>query len=329
MYAKSSIHWFAIALHLSTFSIASAQIDADSLREVKRRATETFLDPTRPTAERLDAATRLGYPESETFVRLLQVGTDASEPAEIRLVALKRYRYDDQYFDAVLTIIANPSESELLAAGLIQDITRRTTFRQPAELRQRLQGALRDRLSDPRDAVRLWAYRALVASHDQMAVSQLVESLRSGVNVPIPLPDAIDLLDIDGPAKHIVTLRPYLDHPDPAVQAQAVRVLAVDPQSRPAIASLASDIETRIEVRINALRALSREDRGFVDYAVSLMDDSTEVPVVRYEAMKAAMGRLNYQQDSAAAQINFARAVDHYARHPAGAHRIQAVGLRG
>src|SRR5688500_5588175 len=86
--------WFAVALHVGVASIASAQIDTAALRDVKRRATETFLDSTRPTRERLQAATRLGYPEPSTFARLLQVGTNRREPDTIRLVALKRSRYD-------------------------------------------------------------------------------------------------------------------------------------------------------------------------------------------------------------------------------------------
>lgn len=312
MHTKSSICWLAVALLSGAFSIANAQ-SIDSLRTVKRLATETFLDSSKPTTDRLEAATKLRYPEAETFPELLRVGTDTTDDDSVRLVALKRCRYDDKYIDAVLTIIANLTESELLAAGLIEDITRRTTFRQPAALRQRLQGALRDRLSDPRDAVRLWAYRALVASHDQMAIDKLVESLRSGVGIPVPLPEAIDLLDIDGSAKHIVTLRPYLDNPDPAVRAQAARALAVDPESRPAIVNLASNIETPEAVRIKALRALSREDERFVDYAVKLMGNSKEVPDIRYEAMKAAMGRLNYHGEPNTTQINFALAVERLA----------------
>lgn len=313
---RSLVRWFAVALHVGIVSIAGAQTDTAALRETKRRATETFFDSTRPTAERLEAATRLGYPDSATFARLLQVGTNAGEPDRIRLVALKRARYDERYFAAVLAIIANPQESEVLAGGLVQDISRRTTFRQPAELRQRLQSALRDRLSDPRDAVRLWAYRSLVASHDEVAISRLVESLRSGVNMPIPLPDAIDLLDLDGPTKHIVTLRPYLRHADPHVQAQAARALAVDPESRPAIVNLTSNRQTANVVRINALRALSREDTAFVGYAVRLMSDSSEVPDIRYAAMKAAIGRLNYQREPAATQISFAQAVVRLASQP-------------
>ncbi len=313
MYAKTSIRWFAVVLLSGVFSIASAQTNPDSLREVKRRATETFLDSSKPTAERLQAATKLGYPEAETFPELLRVGTDPNDDARVRLIALKRYSYDDKYIDAVLAIISNPSEDETLAAGLIDDITRRTTFRQPAEIRQRLQSALRERLDDSRAAVRLAAYRASVSSHDAVAIDKLVESLRSGSNFPVPLHDAIELLDVDGSTKHIITLRPYLGNPDSTVQAQAARALAVDPESRQAIVGLALDIKTPKVVRINALRALSREDKQFMNYAVELMGNPREVADIRYEVMKAAMGRLNYNSEPADIQISFARAVERLA----------------
>jgi hypothetical protein len=304
---------FALLMGTCGIGIASTQTnvpDPAAYAEAKRLATETFLDAGNPTEERLQAARKLGYPEAETFVELLRVGTDPNDDPQVRLEALKRYRYDDRYINAVLTIIADTSENEDLAAGLIEDISRRTTFRQPAQIRQELQDALRRRLDDPRDAVRLAAYRVLVSMEDAMAVSQLVEALRAGGDVPIRLPDALELLDVDGPAKHIVTLRPYLEHPDPAVQAQAARALAVDPQSRAEIVSLAVSSETPTLVRTNALHALAREDEDFLDYAIGLMTDRQEEPDIRQAAMKASMSRLNYQGVSAETQIAFAQAIE-------------------
>jgi len=283
--------------------------DPEAYREEKRRATETFLDSTRPKAARLAAAKKLRYPEPETFERLLLVGKDRSEDDEIRLAALERYLYDEKYLDTVLGILADPDDGgELLDAGLIDNISRRTTFRQPTEVRQRLQSALRERLGDARPAVRLAAYRALAASHDPAAISRLVEGLRSGAP-PIPAADAIELLDVDGSAKHIVTLRPYLDDGDPAVRGQAARALALDPESRQRIVGLATDRETPVEVRAHALRALAREDEGFLQYATTLMLDGRERADIRYLAMKAAVGRMNYHELPAKTQIAFAQAV--------------------
>lgn len=312
MSINSIARWSTVALLLSMTGIANGQTvldDPDAYRTAKIRATEIFLDSSQPKAERLEAAARLGYPEDETFVELLRVGTDPAEDDEIRLVALKRYRYDDKYLDAVYAIISNPDEGEMLAAGLIEDVSRRTTFRQPAEIRQRMQSELRDRLDDDRDAVRLAAYRALVPAHDATAIDNLVQGLRGTIPLRIPTADAIELLDIDGSTKHIVTLRPFLESPDPAVQAQAAHALGVDPASRDAIVRLAQDTDAAMGVRINALRSLSREDEQFMSYAVRLMSNRNESADIRYSAMKQSMGRLNYQKVNAKSQISFARAI--------------------
>ena len=309
MYIKISAPYLVVILLSTVFNVACAQPDTSSLIAAKRQATTTFLDSKQPKRARLQAAKNLGYPDDKTFTELARIGTDASEDAEIRLLALQLHKYDDNYFDAVLSIISDSTGNENLATGLIKDISQRTTFRLPAEYNQRLQTALRSRLDDDRISTKVQAYRTLVASHDVVAVDKLVEGLRNE-NPPIPLPVAIELLDVDGSQKHIETLRPYLGHSDTAVQAQAARALAVDPTSQADIAGLASSGETDLQVRVNALRALSREDEGFMEYAIKLMDNRDEHPDIRYAAMKNAMGRLNYQGEPAATQINFAISVE-------------------
>jgi hypothetical protein len=302
----------AIGLLLIAHPTAHTQLtdaEVNELRAKKARATETFLDAGQPLSARLEAAEGLGYPDEQTFDALRQLGKDRSENDAIRLVALKRYRYDRQYIDRVLAIVADTTEGAELAAGLIEDISRRTTFRQPPEIRQELQRALRERLSDSRDAVRLAAYRALVSMHDALAIERLVQSLRDGGPVPIPLADAIELLDVDGPNKHLVTVRPFLDNPDPSVKAQAARILASDPDSRQEVVDLATESSTARAVRLHALRALSREDERYLSYALRLITDRTEDADVRYAAMEGGMIRLNYHNEPAESQIRFATAV--------------------
>jgi cobalamin biosynthesis Mg chelatase CobN len=314
-----SLRIVVIGLLLITHMAIHAQpTDAEisTLQAAKLQATATFLDSAQPLAARLKAADGLGYPTAETFNELLRVGQDRTDEDVIRLVALKRYRYDQDYIDTVLNIIADATESDEFAAGLIEDISRRTTFRQPAEIRQRLQSALRERLTDSRDAVRLAAYRALVSSHDALAIDQLVESLRSGGPVPIPLADAIELLDVDGPNKHLVTVRPFLENPDSSVQAQAARVLAVDSDSRQDVVDLAFQSTTPREVRLNALRALSREDEQYMTYALRLMANRSEDADVRYAAMRGGMVRLNYHNEPADSQVRFAIGVQSLSGQP-------------
>ena len=68
-------------------------------------------------------------------------------------------------------------------SGLVEDLSQRTTFRMPADIKQRIVAALRKLLLDPRDPVRLSAYRVLGASHDSVAIDLLVEGLAPGAGL--------------------------------------------------------------------------------------------------------------------------------------------------
>jgi hypothetical protein len=249
---------------------------------------------------------------------LLAIGTDLKEDDAIRLEAFQLHPYDDNYLGAVLKVLGDPNDgNEELDASLIENLSQRTTFKLPPKDAQRIQGVLRELLGDKRDKVRLYAYRSLVWNHDSVAINLLTESLRRGENVPIPLPDAIELLDDDGSVNYIGTLRPYLNHADPRVQAWAARALAVDPESRPKIIELANSPKTPEEVRLHALRALAREDDQFASYAIRLVENAREQPKIRYAAMENLVGRMNYHKVNAEDQIRFARAVEKVAAEEA------------
>lgn len=288
----------------------SAEVNAGKA-EARRAAISTLLDRSRSAEERLAAVKSIGYPDAKTFAALLTIGADRSESDAIRLAALRKHRFDDKYIDLVLKIITGPKDGGAeLDANLVEDLNRRTTFTLPAKLKQRIIAAWKKLLDDPRDSVRLSAYRVLVYNHDPIAVNRLSESLRRKKNVPIPLHEAIELLDVDGSINHIVALRPYLTHDDPRVQGWAARALVVDPQSRPQIVKLANSSGTPEEVRLHALAALAREDERFASYAIPLIENVEEDGDVRYGAMHAFAGRMNYGKVAAADQVRFAQAVE-------------------
>lgn len=288
-------------------------------RAQKEAATRTFLDPQAPKEARLAAAANLGYPEDETFAAMLRIGADRTADDDIRRQALLQHRFDEEYLDVVLSILEDPGNGGAeLVADLVEDISRRTTFRLPAPLEQRIRTVLRNLLDAPDERVRRAAYRSLIAGHDTVGVNRLVDALDAGEEeVPIPLAEAIALLDLNGSIYHIRTLQPYLDHPDPAVQARAARALAVDPSSQPRIVDLASSRATPEEVRLHALRALAREDEGFAAYAIDLVADREESPAIRYQAMKTLTGRMNYRTVDEGEQIRFAQTVEALAAEPA------------
>jgi HEAT repeat protein len=287
-------------------------IDNARKLELQQRATAIFLERGRPETERLEAAKAVGWPDAKTFPRLLAAGTDRGESDAIRLQALLAHRrFNRQWLEAVLKILDDPSDGgALLDAGLIEELNRRASFRLPAEVRQRILTTWRKLLKDPRDRVRLAAFRVLAANHDPQAVNQLDESLRRGRDLPTPARDAIVLLDVNGAMNHITALRPYLSHSDPAVQAKAARALALDPDSRPRIVELATNPRTPEPVRLQALRGLAREDETYASYVLPLLENRQEDPDVRRAAMRHFAGRMNYQEVSPRDQIRFAEAVE-------------------
>jgi hypothetical protein len=302
------------------------QPGVDAQRQEKQRATATFLDRSQPVAARLAAIDRMGYPDAKTQAALLDIGRDVTQNSAIRAAALRRHKFDEPYFDAILKILEDPADGdENLDTGLILDLGRRITFRSPPAAQQRFQAALRGLLDDTRPRVRLQAYRVLVASHDTVAINRLSESLRTRTNVPVPLSEAINLLNEDGPVNHIGVIRPYLDHDAAAVRAQAARALSVDPQSRPRIVAMAQDVRSPLEVRLLALRALAREDDGFPEYAIAIVGNARENPRVREAAMQAMVGRMNYKTVDPALQVRFATAVRAIASEPRADKALQTA----
>jgi hypothetical protein len=304
----------AIAAGLSFIELLQAQTNpADDAQkiETKRAATATFLDRNRSEQERLAAVKSLGYPDAKTSSALLAIGADRTESDAIRWEALRKHRFDDNYIELVLKIFTDQDDGGAeFESNLVEDLNRRITFTLPAELTQRILAAWRKLLDDPRDGVRLSAYRVLVYNHDPSAINRLSESLRKQADVPIPLHEAIELLDVDGSINHIVALRPYLTHGDPRVQGWAARALAVDPESRPKVVELANNPKAPKEVRLHALRALAREDERFASYAIPLVGNSAEDSGVRHAAMHDFVGRMNYGKVDPKDQILFARTVE-------------------
>ena len=118
---------------------------------VKRAATATFLDRKQPQEIRLAAVKNMGYPDDATLPALLRVATDTKESDAIRLAAFTLLHVTEQYLDAALKVLNEPDNGGAdLHAGLIQDISRRVTFRLPDETQQRIIRAFRKNLTDKR-----------------------------------------------------------------------------------------------------------------------------------------------------------------------------------
>ena len=169
---------------------------------------------------------------------------------------------------------------------------------------------LRSLLEDPRSEVRLEAFRTLASDDDSVAIKKISDALENRDTATIRAADAIELLDVAGSVNHVVVLRPYLVDPDPDVQARAVHALAVDPESRDQIVALVRSSDTKREVRVVGLQALSRADADFSRYATSMLSDRRVDEAVRATALRTLIGHLNYQQVGAEEQVRAAEAVE-------------------
>lgn len=298
--------------------------DAEAYRNAKQVATSTFFDASASKEVRLKAAEGLGYPDKATFVRLLKLGANTAQDDAIRWEALRRHPWTPEWVMVVLEILADQENGgEKLNADLVQDLSRRTVKLSSAEVRQAIQKGLRSLLDDPRDSVRQRAYFALVSTQDPVATTKLVEGLENGgADSPVPLSQAIEMIDVAGATRHFNALRPYLRHPDPEVQVEAVRVLTADANSRPTIVKLIAEQETPEAVRVQGLRGMARLDERLSAYAIPLIRNPDEPIAVREAAMRAMVAQVNYKEVEASEQIRFAEAVEALASEPG----LEAVG---
>jgi hypothetical protein len=309
---------FAAAWLVSaTLAAQTAPFDAAAYASAKAAATRTFLNSNLPVQQRLAAVQNLGSPDAATRAKLLQIGVNKQEDGRIRLESLRRVRFGDPWLNAVLAILADDADGDAeLDAQLIRELGKRSTSFPPPVMRQRIQDTLRGLMDDPRDKVRLHAFRALVANHDQLAAGVLDERLRSGANIPIPTAEAINLLYENGATGHFAAIRPYLQNPDPEVQSMAALALGPDQESRQRIMALALSPGAAVKTREFALRGLAQNDEKFAGYATLLVEDRKTDPAVLDAAMTTIVGRMNYNPVPVEQQLRFARAVDALATGP-------------
>jgi hypothetical protein len=309
------------ATTLVVFSLMMCSLSAADEAEdaaARQQAAQSFLNANLSKSERLAAAQKLGYPDKNTFARLLEVGKDKRQDDEIRWEALKRHPWSNDWVKVVQGILNDPDDGgEFLDANLVKNLSQKTVRLPNAEMRQAIQRTYRQLLDDKRDKVREGAYFVLVSTEDSVAVARLVEGLKDGgANCPVSLNHAIEMIDAAGATRHFNTLRPYLKHEDPRVKAEAARVLAADATSRPEILTLIENSETPVSVRVQALRGMGRYDEQLSSYAIRMIRNKEESPVVRDAAMQAMVGQVNSKRLSESVEVDFAEAIEAFSKDP-------------
>jgi hypothetical protein len=289
----------------------------EAARQARIQDAKTFLDSSQPRKARLEAADRMGQPDPAVLPDLLKVVGNKAEDDDIRTAAARAHRRSPEYIATVVRILKDPADGgETFKANLIADLARRSISRLPPDQNREVVAAVRGVLDDARAPVRLAAYRALVPSEDPVATEKLASSLEKPDDVPIPLVEAIDLLDAGGPMSHVSVLRPFLDHRDVSVRASAARALAADSESRAKIVGMVRDKQAPESVRVEALSGLARVDDALLTYAIPLVEDASDRAPVRISALKAVVGRMNYRPPAAADQVRAADAIERFAGEP-------------
>ena len=285
--------------------------DLETRRAARAEALRVFLDQEKPKDTRLKSVKEIGYLTDEGFRSIGAILANQREDDDIRAAAARVQPTDGEFISAVVAILNDPKNGgEALKVQLITELMKRSISRLPPARREEVKDAIRRSLDDPREAVRLRAFRALVPAQDSAAIERLASSLKSAGTPLIPLVDAIELLGLSGAVNHVGVLRPYLDHEDASVRAVAALTLAIDPESRPKITTMARNKQSPAVVRIAALRGLAQSDATFASYAVPLLDDAEEPAKLRSVAMQGLVARLNYKPPPPEVQIQIAEAIE-------------------
>jgi hypothetical protein len=280
-----------------------------SLPENERQAAvDEFADATKPDDLRLKALQRVEQPGVQYEPQLLDILRDKTRNDDFRWEAACIFPTSNEWIDAVVEILADPDNGGAsLDSRLAEALRRRIVHRLPAQQKQLVLRTFRGLLDDPRPAVRLEAFRALVPENDEVAVKVLSDALQSAPdNPPIPLAEALNLLYAAGPSYHLNTLRPFLANPDPQVQFEAVRALAADAESQPRIREIVLDKASDTRVRQVGMEELARYNPVMADVALDLLDDENEQIPLRLNAARIYLAQMKKRPVEPDKQVRFA-----------------------
>ncbi len=272
--------------------------------------SKIFTDRNQPKAMRLKALKSMLGEKEKVRGKVFPLIQNAQEDDDVRLEATRQVPLDKNLLEASDRILNDPRGGTVnFKANLLTEMARRATVEKNETAKQQVVAWARKNLSTHMDKLRLTSFQILVPSGDAEATKVLAEGLRNADKPPVPLAEGLHLLNLAGSAKHVDIMRPFLDHPDVKVRAQAAEGLSADRQSRGKIMEILMNPETPYEVREAALSPMAKNDPGFPRIAFKILGNSQESDKFRRAVVKAMVGRMNYQKVSAADQVRFARIV--------------------
>ena len=277
-----------IALNLAAITMLNAQEKFEGSRE---EALGVFLDNTVSKSIRLSAGSKLVFPNQQESEAIVEFASSRDADSELRELAIAVHGSRRGAVDLAIEILSDPDNGDESLKTYCIDYLNRFPLSDGNPLWPKVQTALRIVLDDEREAVRDYAYDILIARNDSQAVTKLVEGLQKEQPV-LPIGRSLQLLNQSNPVQHLSAFRPFLKSKDPAVAAQAVIALSLDPRSRPEIVQMVRNDDTDRDVRIAGVESLAKADPGFPTYLMELAGSADADPEVRIEAMKGLNRKL-------------------------------------
>jgi hypothetical protein len=281
-------------------------LERDDLKDRLHERVHSFLDAARTRVQRLHALDEIVNPDKQVLSGLMEIVSNHDEEDDLRWAAARKLPLTREVIRQELQVLRNPQDGGPgLRAKLLSDLSQRVRLPHSSELLAEMHEIIGDLLHDKDEATRIAAFRFLVPMRDARALKLVEKGLENPGDALIPPDEAILLLDIAGAGDHREAIRPYLDAENVHVRAAAALALGIDSNSHSRLRSMVADPQQPMEVRLSALRALSGSDKGFADYALTLLRQKDLDPEVRSWCIHRFVGFANYNRISPAQKQNF------------------------
>ena len=281
-------------------------LEKDDVMARLHERVHSFLDAARTRVQRLRALDDIVNPDQQVLSELREIVSNRDEDDELRWAAVRKLPLTREVIRQELQVLKNPQDGGPgFRAKLLSDLSQRVRLPHSSELLAEMHEIVENLLQDKNEATRVAAFRFLVPMQDARALKLVEKGLENPGQALIAPDEAIQLLDIAGAGNHKDLIRPYLDAEDVKGRASAALALGIDSNSQPRLRSMVADEQQPMEVRLSALRALSGSDKGFADYALTLLKRKDLDPEVRAWCIHRFIGFANYNRISPSQRKDF------------------------
>lgn len=308
-HAILTMFFVAICLFFSPMHRAALGQISEELRQnppapldgTREDALKVFLDASKPQRQRYAAGLRLASPDKGESEQLVAFAINPKNDPDLRLLAFAVHRSPTGIAEAILKIVREPVGERPEFVVEMVDLVSQWFFVNPtSKLAREGTLALRARLQDENEKVRIHAFESLLSNNDSGAVELAAAQIKGSGKSLVPDDIAVSLLQRADARAHIALFKDRferevkLDQPPPQTLASLVTALAIDPELQPRLTELVSAKGTDPVVKRAGLESLSfYHAKDFPDVALKLLSDADENPDVRQDAARSALRFIN------------------------------------